>query len=365
MRIKTRCPACGKKLGGPVDIRGKEVKCSKCNHGFVIPADLEPIPDNAPGYSPTMGAKPSPAPPAAAAVEPEDELQLISDAPPDCGPVAPGGMQPPPGVPIGGPSFGPRARSGPRGGGGWMLLVVAGALGAGGYFGWEWWQTQQPVSGTSKNESKEGKSDDPEAAPGKSGAKTRSAVVVENGRYPMLIVFGPKRLGEVPRGQTETFELEWPAQSAPPNISFEVKGLPRGFTLTKVESAQFDKGLPFKGDTNEGLRIAFPGPPSEMLPAADEVLQSVTLQAVEVDRRTNNGAVESFLYKGRTLRAPVKGQKLQLAMQQVGERKELRWIVQDCVIEQDGQTLYKPPEVPWTSAGVKLAAKDGKLAPAE
>ncbi|MCZ7648484.1 MAG: hypothetical protein M5U26_25025 [Planctomycetota bacterium] len=365
MRIKTFCPHCGKKLGGPPQLRGKQVKCSRCGEGFTVPENLEPVPD-----APKPAATAQGAPATAQEPEPEDELVLVGSGPQGpAQPTAAAGLPP-------GQAPGPRPRaSGPLPGGAALKYVaILAALGAAGYVGWTYTQgggaaapgapeKKPPRPSDSDGEDLEDLKTVAKKSAPPSGRGAPSLLVVSNTRYPAVLVFTNVKLGEVARGTTEAFPISGSAGET--RISFEVRGLPKGVSLSKDQAKAVEQGVPFRGDESTGLKIEFEGPPAEILPAAEEILQSITLQGIETDARSGNAAIVSFLYKGQTLRAPGKGGKLQLSATQEGGKQVLKWIPQDCVVEKDGQTVYAPPEEPFKTGPVKLIKKDGKLAAAE
>lgn len=194
---------------------------------------------------------------------------------------------------------------------------------------------------------------------------TQSLLVVANGRFPRLTIFKDGgRIGQADLGKTEKIPLPPGDPKTPVKISFEVRveDLPRGTQLNGSVRDALSKGLNFDGTTSDGVKLVFAGPPADLVPKGNEVLQGVPTIIGEFDKATGTGKFKAITYKGNTLKTADDKNPLRLGWKPVGGNKvELTWLEQDCIVEKDGKVLYQPPAAPFKPELVKLSQKDGKV----
>jgi hypothetical protein len=196
-------------------------------------------------------------------------------------------------------------------------------------------------------------------------APTQSLLVVTNERFSRLTIFKDGgRIGQADMGKTEKIPVTPGDAKTPAKISFEVRteDLPRGTQLNGPVRDALSKGLNFEGTTADGLRLVFAGPPVDLVPKNNEVLQGVPTIIGEFDKASGTGKFKAISYKGNTVKAADEKNPLRLGWKTVsGNKVELTWLDQDCIVEKDGKVLYQTPAAPFKPEIVKLAQKDGKV----
>jgi hypothetical protein len=125
-----------------------------------------------------------------------------------------------------------------------------------------------------------------------------------------------------------------------------------------------ETGLAFEGTVKEGLRVVFRGAEAQGAPPPNTAFPKLIpgVDASAVLDKPDLWTTRTLDYKGCLLKPVSPQQSLYLQRAEEGGKTELRWLVQDCLIEKGGQNVYRPAALPFEPQKVPLAvSRDGHV----